>query len=62
LNYEYPLRPAVPTRADVLKTVQDSLGCNKASAIACLKQMPLPLDALGGALNKTRDLLIEIGW
>ncbi len=62
VNYEYPLRPAVPTRSDVLKVVQDSLNCNKTSAIACLKQFPLPLDALGAAAQKTRDLLVEIGW
>jgi iron(III) transport system substrate-binding protein len=62
VNYEYPLRPAVPTRSEVLKAVQDSLGCAQTSAIACLKQLPIPLDALGGAFNKTRDLLVEIGW
>ncbi len=62
VNYEYPLRPAVPTRSEVLKAVQDSLGCAQTSAIACLKQLPIPLDALGGAFIKTRDLLVEIGW
>jgi iron(III) transport system substrate-binding protein len=62
VNYEYPLRPAVPTRQDVLKVIQDSLNCTKSSAIACLKQFPLPLDALGAAAQKTRDLLVEIGW
>jgi iron(III) transport system substrate-binding protein len=62
VNYEYPVRPGVATRTEVLQVIQDATGCTQPSAFSCLKLMPLPLDALGATLSPTRDLLIEIGW
>ena len=62
VNFEYPLLAGVPTEPSVLEAVQQNTNCNKPSPIDCLKQLPIPLDALGEQLEKTQKLLEEVGW
>jgi len=62
LNFEYPLLPGVESQPEVLLSVQQATGCDEPTPLNCLRQMPIPLDRLGSELEKTQDLLEEVGW
>ena len=58
VNFEYPLRPNIPTHPQVL----EALECQQLSALECIKVMDVSLDELGAELEKTQELLERVEW
>ena len=58
VNFEYPLRPNIPTHPQVLEVLE----CQQLSALECIKVMDVSLDELGAELEKTQELLERVEW
>jgi iron(III) transport system substrate-binding protein len=58
VNFEYPLLPGVETHPDVLQ----AMNCLKPTVMDCLNIMDIHLDQLGPEMDKTTELLENVGW